>query len=340
MICTYIFKICDKNTEKFSNLKQYHKYVKFTPGTINNGSWKVQFYDNEHDSLATSQTVFADLKGGVLIAGSQISGQLDMATSLHFINPIEQITPDIADSEDYFSDADEPYYSKIGGSIFLSEKRFHGYKDLRNSSFACKSTQVRFLYKDDNNHNNFTHKAGKHFTPYIIITVGYTVVPEIDYVGSTLSNEQHKEIATRTLYAYNVSQNRWKPLTSTLKHEVFKPEPNHPFLTGDPKSYIPEYLTKIFEEYETGTEIICNNFLYCGQENFFTYNLQLFLPVDNLPWFFQMPSGTIKYLGDSAVSGDEPVLSVASYTIYPDSRVTASCVEAINSWVEEYQLRI
>ena len=340
MICTYIFKICDKNAEKLSNLKQHHKYVKFTPGKINNDSWKVQFYDDEYDSLDTDKTVFADLKGGVLIAGSQISGELNMVASFHFIKPIEQISPDIVESEDYFSDVNEPYCSKIDGSIFLSEKRFHGYKDLHNSSFVCKSAHIRFLYQDDNNHNSFTHKVGKNFTPYIIITVGYTVVPETDYGGYTSSNEQHKEIATRTLEAYNVSQTRWKPLTYVLKHEMFAPEPDHPFFACNTNSHAPEYLTKIFEEYDTCTETICNNFLYCGQVNFFTHNLQSFLPVNNLPWFFQMPSGTIEYLGDRAVAGEKPVLSVASYSIYPDSRVTKSCVEVINSWSAEYHQQI
>ena len=340
MICTYIFKICDGNAEKFSNFKQRYKYVKFTPGRINNDSWKAQFCDNEHDSLTTGQTVFADLKGGVLIAGSQISGKLDMITSLHFINPIEQIASDIVDTEDYFSDADEPYYSKIDGPIFLSAKRFHGYKDLHNSSFVCKSTHIRFLYQDDKNHNNFTPKAGKNFTPYVIITVGYTVVPEIEYAGSASSNEQHQEIATRTLGSYNVSQTRWKPLIHLLKHEMFEPEPDHPFFARNPKSHAPEYLKEVFEEYDTCTEIICNNFLYCGQANFFTYNLQSFLPVDHLPWFFQMPSGTIEYLGDRAVAGEKPVLSVASYSIYPDSGVAKSCVEVINSWVAEYQQQV
>lgn len=43
---------------------------------------------------------------------------------------------------------------------------------------------------------------------------------------------------------------------------------------------------------------------------------------------------------DQVIHGEKPVLSVASYSIYPDSGVTKSCVEVINSWVAEYQQQV
>lgn len=61
-----------------------------------------------------------------------------------------------------------------------------------------------------------------------------------------------------------------------------------------------------------------------------------FLPVNDLPWFFQMPGGAIEYLGYKAVNGEKPVLHVGSFTILPNKGDTEEWAELINSWMDKY----
>ena len=67
-------------------------------------------------------------------------------------------------------------------------------------------------------------------------------------------------------------------------------------------------------------------------------NMHGFLPVNDLPWFFQMPGGAVEYLGYKAVNGEQPALHVASFTVLPNKSDTEEWAEVMNSWMEKYKM--
>lgn len=328
MLCTYIFSLCHQDQEDLEDLQGTYQYAKFTRGDMGNGCWEAQFYNRE-DEAPEDGVVLASLEGAILINESDLIPSLEVVTHPAFPQDDDMVSVEELSGVNFSSSVDSPYTSSEN-FIFLPGGCVGGVNTAHDSAFTCKTTHIRPLYRKEGSRYKLTLTDTGEPSGYVMVTVGYTVS-----LGAE-EEDAHESIASRILESYAVSQERWKPFVRKQQEVVMRATPHHHLFSDEGLAYGALYKEIEYTEGYANTELVCNDFLYCGQEQEFMDNLQGFLPVYDMPWFFNMPASAIERLGDRAIAGKYPTLSVASFTIIPNKSEAEKWSELINSWMDKY----
>lgn len=337
MLCTYIFRLNTPPQIGLNDIKESYDYADFTTGSMGAGVWETQFYNKKKDDLEDGYMT-ASLVGAVLYGDHWLVDALELVNHPSFPAENETAAIEKMGGIDFSNKVDSPY-SISDNVVFLPRKCINSISFLSNSSsFTCRTTHIRPLYLREDSQYKFTLTNTMIPSRYVMVTVGYVVSCDIEGNDRQDGDTIHSDIAERTLESYDLSQSRWKPFIHENQSVVMEPSPHHHMFSDTGMGYGPYYKEFQYEEGLTNTEIVCNNFLYCGQEHEFMDNMQGFLPVYDLPWFFQMPCGAIEYLGYKVVNGEKPVLHVASFTILPNKSDTEEWADVMNSWMGKYKM--